>query len=92
MSSAFHSKANTFTVVPSVNARTSTEDRLPDLLYPISTLTKRGYGSRASIKARIKRGEVPAVRVGNVIKIRDRDIDMLAVPVEPTRTDGGDAA
>lgn len=66
--------------------------RLPERLYPLSTLAELGYGSRATLKERIKRGEIPAVRVGNVIKIRDRDLALLAQPIVPATLQGGEAA
>ncbi len=70
----------------------SAEEQLPGLLHPISTLTRRGCGGRATLRERIKRGEVPAVRVGSIIKVHDRDLHLLATPVATAPRAGGDAA
>lgn len=67
----------------------ATDARMPERLYPLSTLAESGYGSRSTLKERIKRGEIPAVRVGNVIKIRSSDLHLIAAPVVP---EGGEAA
>lgn len=79
-----------------LSATPSTDDicsaadaRMPERLYPLSTLAESGYGSRSTLKERIKRGEIPAVRVGNVIKVRSSDLHLIAVPVVP---ESGEAA
>lgn len=79
-------------MIASQTSLPSAEEQLPELLHPISTLTRRGCRSRATIRRRIKRGEVPAVRVGNIIKVHDRDLHLLATPVATAPRAGGDAA
>lgn len=55
----------------------------PDRLYSVNELQELGYGSRNTIRRRIAEGVVPALRVGNTIKIRESDLQCLAVPVKP---------
>lgn len=74
------------------DARAASDARLPERLFPLSTLAELGYGSRATLKERIKRGEIPAVRVGNVIKIREHDLALLARPIVPAAFESGEAA
>lgn len=52
----------------------------PERLYPLSVLAARGYGSRHTLRERIKNGEIPGLRVGNVFKIRERDLPLLVAP------------
>lgn len=53
-----------------------------DRLYSVTELWSLGYGSKNSIRSRIHDGTVPAVRVGNTLKIRESDLPHLAVPVD----------
>jgi excisionase family DNA binding protein len=70
----------------SASPSTVIEPELLELRY----LEALGYGHAQSIRTRIHKGEVPAVRVGNRFKIRREDLHHLTKPVGHSRPDAED--
>ena len=60
----------------------STKSVEPELLE-VSSVSALGYGGAQTIRARIHRGEVPAVLDGNRFKIRREDLHLLTKPAVP---------
>lgn len=50
-------------------------------LLDIRTVSQMGYGHPATIRARIRRGSIPAYRSGGKLKIRREDLHRIAEPV-----------
>lgn len=59
-----------------------------DKLYRLSELAEMGYGSKRSNQKLIARGVLPAVRVGNIVKVRESDLHLLTAPLNPSETGG----
>lgn len=59
-----------------------TSTQMVDRLYSLTELSSLGYGSKNSVRALIAVGTVPAVRVGNRLKVRETDLHYIAVPVD----------
>lgn len=49
----------------------------------LAEVTELGYGSRWTLRQRIKRGELAASKIGSVIKVRREDLAAMVVPIEP---------
>lgn len=65
---------------------------LPERLFSLRELAIAGYGTRDTLHKRIAQGTIPAVRVGNAWKVRERDLVLLTEPIgaEPTDVAGID--
>lgn len=50
-------------------------------LLDIRTVSQMGHGHPATIRARIRRGSIPAYRSGGKFKIRRKDLPRLTKPV-----------
>lgn len=59
-------------------------------LYSLRQLQEAGYGDRVTLTRAIHSGRIPAVRVGNKLKVRERDLAAIAVSV--TSQDAAEAA
>lgn len=49
----------------------------------LTEVVELGYGSHWTLRQRIKRGELAAAKIGNLIKVRREDLSALVVPIEP---------
>lgn len=50
----------------------------------LQQLVAEGFAGYSTLRAYVADGRLPAVRVGNRIKVRREDVDALAVPTQKT--------
>lgn len=50
---------------------------LPELQFDLSTLAKRGYGSKHTNLAKIHAGVLPAQKIAGAWRIRESDLHLL---------------
>ncbi|WP_169252847.1 hypothetical protein [Brevibacterium sp. 'Marine'] len=58
-----------------------TEDGVPVRLYELSALAELGYGSKHTNLAKIRKGQIPAVKIAGAWKIRESDLGRLVEAV-----------
>lgn len=51
-------------------------------LYSLRELQEANYGDRMTLLKRIHNKTLPAVKVGNAFRVRERDLAKIATPVE----------
>lgn len=59
----------------------------PSTIDPLRSLqfaADNGYGAYSTLRARIASGELPARRVGRLLKVRQSDLDTLSTPTSST--------
>ncbi len=49
----------------------------------LAEVSELGYGSRWTLRQRIKRGELAASKIGSMIKVRREDLAAMVVPIQP---------
>lgn len=59
-------------------SRTIAVTNRPERLFNLRELSIAGYGTRDTLHHRIAEGSIPAVKVGNAWKVRERDLPQLA--------------
>ncbi|GAB3563250.1 hypothetical protein [Spelaeicoccus albus] len=56
-------------------------------LYALRQLHDAGYGDRVTLTKRIREGVLPAVKVGNAFKIRERDLHLIGASINMPEDD-----
>lgn len=65
-------------LAPMVRERPVADHTEPlDRLYKLSELSAAGWGDRRTITKLINNGTLPAMKIGNSFRIRERDLDLL---------------
>lgn len=64
----------------------------PERLFSLRELETAGYRGRDTLHKLIAAGDLPAVKVGNAWKVRERDLVLLAEPIGAKPTDVSDTA
>lgn len=59
----------------------STAPATLDHMYSLRELSDAGYGDRRTITKMIHEGRVPAVKISNTYKIRERDLQFIGTPI-----------
>lgn len=65
------------TTSPRVLPDLITEDGVPVRLYELSVLADLGYGSKHTNLAKIRKDQIPAVKIAGAWKIREFDLGRL---------------